>query len=275
MIYCQPISYCFFFISLIFFTAPPTSLLGLQVNNLSCLEKLNPGEKKQIQIILINDSDSKEQVNLKLANYACNSDGEHFYDEDYLNDLIKYPRSNKSWIDHGLSQIYLEPRETRNIYYTIHVPNDDTLVGSYWSILLIEPQGTTLSKDTVNEGFSLQIKIRYAHHIIASIGDATPKLKILKKEIKEINGKPFLCLHVLNEGNLFFEPNLTLKLYDDNGKLEATLKSQSERLYPGNSQCFLLNVETLSEEKLKGKLIGFLLFDGNENLFFGDKFTYP
>lgn len=253
---------------------PPTFVLSLQVNNLSCLEKLNPSEKKQIQLTLYNDSDSKEQVNLKLADYSCNSNGEHFYDEDYL-DNLKYPRSNKSWINHGQEQIYMEPRETRNVYYTIDVPNDPSLKGSYWSLLLIEPQGTTLSKDANSEGFSLQIKIRYAHHIIVNIGEATPKLKIIKKEIKEIDGKNFLCLHVLNEGDLFFDPTLTLKLYDVEGKLFSTLKSQSERLYPGNSQCFYLNAEELDEKRLKEKLTGFLLFDGKENLFFGDKFTYP
>ena len=255
----------------------PSISHGLQVNNLSSLENLKPGEKKQIKITLTNDQDKAEQVDLKLTNYSCNSEGQHFFDEDEhdINASIKASRSNATWINIGQNRFIMEPSEKRDIYYTITAPNDSTLKGSYWSVLLIEPAGNRALQAPSDDGFSLQIKIRYAHHIVTNFGEGAPKLKILKKEIKEIETKRYLCIHVLNEGDLFFNPTSTLKLYDAEGRLEKTIEAQSERLYPGNSQCFYLDLQGIPENRLTEKLNGFLLFDGKNDILFGDKFTYP
>lgn len=272
-----PQRHCLIRILLSFFTLIIPSLSEcLQVNNLSYLEKLTPGSKKQVKLTLINDRDVAEQIEFKLADYSCNSQGQHIFDEQTFDDIsIKHPRSSINWIQLGQNKIILEPDETRDIYYTIEVPSKETLKGSYWCVLLIEPGEIASPNERLDEGFHLLVKIRYAHHIVINIGEGTPKLKILKKEIKEIEEKRYLCIHTLNEGELFFNPTLTLKLYDKEGKLEKTLQAPSERLYPNNSQCFFLDLQDISQHRLTEKLTGFLLFDGKDNTFFGDKFIYP
>jgi len=251
------------------------NLEALQVNNLSILENLNPGSKKQIQLTLINDRDQEEQVDLKLTNYSSTSAGEHFFDDPQDESSRSYPRSCLNWIQLSQNRINLDPGETRTFFYEIEVPKNQTLNGSYWCVLLIEPAEINSTQDDAKGGLHLTVKIRYAHHIVVNLGNADPKLKIIKKEIKEINGNRYLCLHTLNEGALFFNPSLTLKLYNKEGLLENTLQSQSERLYPGNSQCYYLNLENVSAQKLEEKLTGFILFDGKNNIFIGDKFTFP
>lgn len=246
-------------------------LAALQVSNLSTIETLSPGEKKRIAITLHNDKNHEEQVDLKLVDYGCNSDGEHFYDEPAG---IK-PCSNANWVLLGQERVILAPNEEREIYYVIEVPDDKKLSGSYWSVLLIEPADSPLVDSEENEGLKLRIKIRFAHHIICNVGEGQPKIKILKKEIKEIQGDPYLCLHVINKGNLFFKPEITLSLYDSKGKIENTLKSQPERLYPNNSQCFYINLKDIPEQRRKESFKGFILFDGNGPHLFGDRFIYP
>lgn len=266
------------FLILLFSSFYSNDLKSLQVNNLSCLENLTPGSKKQVRITLTNDRSVPEKLEFKLVDYACNSDGKHFFGETISEGASeKYWRSSKEWIQLGQNHITLDPGETRDVYYIIEVPesNSSELNGSYWNVLLIEPIDQELLKETTNEGFQLRIKLRYAHHTVVNIGEAIPKLKILKKEIKKIDDKQYLCIHVLNEGNLFFYPTLTFKLYDSDGKLEKTLKANPERLYPGNSQSFYLDLLDLSQERISKKLSGFILFDGENNLLFGDKFSYP
>lgn len=247
-------------------------LVGLQVSNLSTIENLRPGEKKRIQLTLINDKDYEESVDLKLADYGCNSDGEHFFDEP----AGKAARSNAAWILLGQERVTLTAQEKRDLYFMIDVPSDDKLQGSYWSVLLIEPTDMMPNEKDEKEGLQLKIKIRFAHHIVANIGEnAAPKLKVLKKEMKTIGTENYLCLHVLNQGDLFFNPDLTLSIYDEEGKLEKVLKAPPERLYPGNSQSYYLNLKDFTESRLQQPFKGFMLFDGQDHHLFGDRFNYP
>lgn len=245
------------------------SIQALQVSNLSTIEKLEPGERKRIQLTLINDKDAEESVELKLADYSCNSQGDHFYDEPDG----KKSRSNASWILLGQNRVLLAPREERDIYFIVEAPTDLSDKGSFWSCLLIEPTESFSQSDA--EGFTLHVKIRFAHHIVTQVGDASPKVKVIKKEIKELDGVNYFCVHVINQGELFYNPNLTLTFYDDQGNLQKQFKSEKERLYPGCSQCFYVNVSDYPKEKLIKPLQGFILFDGNDSFLFGDRFSYP
>lgn len=249
----------------------PFGIEALQVSNLACLENMMPGTRKEIQFTLINDSDQNEEIDLKLVNYSCNSEGKHFFD-NLSEDIPKYPRSNGAWIHLDKKRVRLASGENKTVSYMIEVPKDQRLKGSYWSVLLIEPTDSLFMKNP-SAGFNLNVKIRYAHHIVVNIGAAKPLLKIFKKEVAEIEGSHYLCLHVVNEGELFFNPSLILKLYNQEGKLENTLKSQAERLYPGNSQCYFLKLPENSTPLTQ--LNGFLLFADKSNTLIGDKFSFP
>lgn len=255
----------------IFSLLSPFFAEALQVSDFSVVEKLKPGEKRQVSLTLFNDRDTEEQVNLSLVDYGCNSEGQHFF-----GDLPeKAMRSNISWVHLGQDRVKLAPQERRAIYYVIEVPKDSSLKGSYWSVLLIEPTEILNAENLEKGQFKVNVKIRYAHHIVTNIGEGTTALKLFKKEIKEIEGKRYLCIHVLNEGDQFFVPSLTLKLYDRKGVLKKTLETQTERLYPGNPQSFLVDIGDLTEDELRNELSGFVLFDAKGDHVFGDRFTYP
>ena len=117
--------------------------------------------------------------------------------------------------------------------------------------------------------------MRYAHHSVVTIGQGDITLNITKKEIRELEGIPCLCFHVANQGDQFFNPTLTVKVYDEEGLLEYVLNAPAERLYPGNSQCFFATLQDVPKQRLTRKLTGFLLFDGGDNNFVIDRFTYP
>lgn len=243
---------------------------GLQVSSLSHVESYIPGEFQQVKLTLFNDKEDVEIVELKLSHYACNSEGFHFFEE-----LDSHPRSNLSWVRLGGNRIQIPPREQISFFYTIQIPDDHSLQGSYWSVLLIEPSGIVKAPDSApeQEGLLLNVKVRFAHHIVTTIGKGETKLKVTKKAVKEINGKKFLCIDVMNNGDFFIEPTLTLKLYNCAGKLDKTLETAQERLYPGSSQCYFLDISEFDFEE--GKYKGFILLDGGNNHLFGSVFSYP
>lgn len=259
--------------SLFLLNVPSTSE-SVQLNTMTILEQLKPGEKKQVILAVTNDKDVPETVDFKLADYSSNSDGQHTYDEYPRDPNETIPsRSSARWIHLSQNRITLNPREQRKVYYEIEVPNDPNLKGSYWNIILVEPVDVESIKQPENNGFTLKVKTRYAHHTVVNVGEGSPKIKVIKSEIKEEGDNRYLCMHVLNEGDKFYDPTLTLKLYGKDGKLVKTLEGHSERLYPGNSKCFHLNLQGITEDELTN-LTGFILFNGKDNVLFGDKFVY-
>jgi hypothetical protein len=238
-------------------------LNSLQVGGLTYLNNFKPGETAQVSVTLISDRDKPELVDMKLCDYWCNSEGQHFFEEVGLQ-----PRSNADWVRLSSFREIINPGERREVYFTIQVPKNDQLNGSYWSILLIEPTDPLQTLTESEQGFVLHVKIRYAFHIVTNVGEGNPSLKITKKGVEKIEDKKFFAVNVTNTGDLFLNPKMTIKLFNKQGKLEKTQETQSERLYPGSSSRFLADGEGLPE----GNYTAFLLLDNGDGRLFSDTF---
>lgn len=253
------------YIFFILFTLFPIFLDALIVNDLSFSAAMTPGESRQVKLSLINESAQPEVVSFRLCDYTCNSNGEHAFDEPGNTQ----GRSNASWIRLNSDTLTLAPGQKEEFFYVIDAPQDSSLDGSYWSVLLIEPSTPVSKLRNEVEGFHIDVKVRYAHHIVTTVGAGTPKLKVVDKEFKTIDGQQKLCVHVENTGTLFLEPKLTLKLYNSEGKVDKTLEGGKERLYPGCSQCYYLDAQEVDPQ---AKLKGFLLLDAGGRNLFGEAF---
>lgn len=238
---------------------------ALQVSGLAYQNTLKPGESAEVRITLISDKDKPELVDLKLCDYWCNAQGQHFFES-----VGEHARSNASWITQNSFRETINPGETRDVYLIIRAPQDKSLKGSYWSVLLIEPSDPLQSMVEAASGFQLQVKVRYAYHVVTNIGTGTPSIKIIKKGIEETFGKKQFAVHVDNNGDLFLSPKLIVKLFDKQGKLQRTLESQTERLYPGSSVRYL----AAGEEIEPGSYTAFLLFDNGDGRIFADTFPF-
>jgi len=242
-------------------------IAALQVTPLTFTGTLQPGESKQVTFTLYNDTAATEEVLISPTDYMNNYEGEHFYEK-----AGTQARSNATWIKLHTRREILTPGQTTNVFYTIEVPKDYTLTGSYWSMFLVEPvQPYQTIKDP--NGLTLEIKMRYAYSIITNVGVGASKLKVLSKEFRTLQDSKIFAVDVLNTGTLFLKPKLTLKLYDDQGKLEKTMESSSELLYPGSSQRFSINYAGWEGKRNTA----FLLLDAGENNVFADTFqlTFP
>ncbi len=236
---------------------------ALIVSDLSSVVSLAPSEEKEITIQLTNDKDTPELVEFKLSDYSTNHEGEtHFLPPGTT------PRSNASWITLNEERMKLAPKEKGELHIALKAPSEPSLEGSYFTVLLIEPTDFIQSMEDVKSGIQLNVKVRFAYHIVTNVSEGQAKLKILDKKLTTLAEKKYLEVDVSNLGTLFLNPKLTVKLYSQQGKLAKTLEGQPERLYPGSSQRYLLEAEGLE----KGKYKAFLVLDNGDKHLFGDKF---
>lgn len=226
-----------------------------------------PGENLRGKITIGNDRDQQEEVLLQINDYSFNCNG-----EVYFEDPGTYPRSNASWLQLHTDRVVIPPKSEVDIFYTIEVPEKITLPGSYWSVILVEPQspvGPTMSLNQENQ-VCVNVKIRYANHIITTIGNPQAKLKVLAKQLGVLNQTKVLNVDVANTGEIYLDPKLTLKIYDSKGKPLQTLNAPKQRLYPETSVRYSINISTLSP----GEYNAFLILDAGNDHLFGDRFEF-
>ena len=247
--------------TLFLFLALIQGLEGLILNDLSYLGQFTPGEKREIKISLRNDKNIPELIEFKQADYRTSSNGEtHFLPPG------QEARSNADWISLNEHRMKLDPNGSTDLYVTIQVPANPNLSGSYFSVLLVEPTDFIQSLEDVKSGIQLNVKVRFAYHIVTNVGEGVAKLKVQDKQLITLSDKKLFAIDVDNLGTHFLNPKLTLKLYSKQGKLEKTLEAQPERLYPGNSQRFLVDGENLEGKSYKA----FLVLDNGDKHLFGD-----
>ena len=77
-----------------------------------------------------------------------------FIARNQFGDPGKLERSNASWIEVGVSQVMVPPRESVEITYRVNVPesiNESAPSGSYWSIIMVEGIPKTSPENLENE----------------------------------------------------------------------------------------------------------------------------
>lgn len=237
---------------------------GLQPNSLWFHADAKPGDTIPVKLTLVNERDVVEKIDLKPVDYSCNAKGEHFYDEP-----ADSTRSSAKWIDIPSHRVEIPAKGQVEVLYTIQVPNNPELHGTYWNVILIEPTDPLPAKnEKKDDQFQLLVKIRYAYHVVVNIGKGDPSLKILDKTLTEQDGKQLYFLDVANNGDFFLNPKLTLKAYNDKGQLINTFTDQEQRIYPGSSVRYTLDISNLKPDHYTG----FLLLDNGDKHLFGDRF---
>ena len=143
-------------------------------------------------LIVLKNQDSKPQdVKLYQTDYLFFSTGESFYGDPGEN-----PRSNADWIHMSTKRITIPAGGSVNLNFRVDVPAEDPLIGSYWSVIMIESNPEE-SRDS-SEADSGRLKvgllqvIRYAYQVITNIGDTGSRMlsftdaKLIMEEDKVI-----------------------------------------------------------------------------------------
>ncbi|MBW2165992.1 MAG: hypothetical protein JRG74_07840 [Deltaproteobacteria bacterium] len=235
---------------------PCVSVAGVSVTSGLTYEKENQaGETYQGVIQLRNTGEDPQEVKIYQTDYLFFCDGRNIYGEPG-ND----PRSNADWITFSPHRLTILPKSTSQVNYILEVPDDKTLSGTYWSMIMIEgissssPEVARQEKDKITFGIS-QV-IRYGVQMITQIGDTgARKLKFLKTRLlKEDKGR-ILQVDIENIGERLLRPALWAELYDEKGKSIGKFKGVKMGVYPTTSVRIRIELGYVPKGKYKALVV--------------------
>lgn len=185
---------------------------------------------------------------------------------DEKNDFVPVEgqvRGLGKWIETNVDETVIQAGETYEIQYTINVPQDTSLSGSYWSLLMIE--GAEPINKALNSQFTVGSKIRYAVQIIADIGTPeNPKLNFEKVDLKQAeSGNKAVRAKLKNLGKFMVVPKLTLEIYSKDGQKIKAFESTYQKIYPFTCKDFAIEISGLAN----GKYDAVLVADYGQDLF--------
>jgi len=224
------------------------------------------GVTNQGVIIIKNNGEEAQEVRVYQTDYQSFSDGKKLYD-----DPGKMARSNASWISFTPKQLTVPPEGTSNVNYSIKIPSNKTLVGTYWSMLMVEviskpsPQEVK-SKEGKLVTVGIKSSVRYGIQIVTNMGDTGNRnLKFLRTKFMKEGRKRNYQIDIENIGQRWLKPLLWIELYNKDGSYIGRFEGGSVRLYPGSSGRFNVDLSEVPEGRYKALTVA----DCGGNDFFG------
>ena len=216
-----------------------------------------------------NDTDSVAVVKLFQTDYLFYADGRTEY-----GDPGSVQRSNAGWISINPTHVTIPPGETVPVYYEITVPPDSDLTGTYWSIIMIEPETPMDSQELRGKDgkstLGLNTVVRYAVQVIVNIGESgNTAVRVVKNELIGIEGKRMLVSDIENAGDRWMRPNFWVELYNEQGKLAGRFESETQRIFPG---CSVRHTLDLTEVP-SGQYSALMIVDSGDERVFGANYN--
>ncbi len=272
---------CFFLFILVSadFCSAGVSVIG----ELTREESVQPGEKFEGTIKLQNTGETTCEVNLYQTDYLFYADGGNVYGEPGST-----VRSNAGWLSVSPKRLTIPPDEMALVHYSGQVPpvrklasvlsdvqvtESPDLVGTYWSMVMVEPMpetGPEIGEDEPGKvKFGIQTKVRYGIQIVTNIGDSgTPKIKFLDKRLIKQEGRTILRLDIENTGERWLSPGVWVELYDGGGMQVGRFEGAKKRIYPN---CSVRHEVELSGVA-RGKYKALVVVDNGDQYVFGAKY---
>jgi hypothetical protein len=230
--------------------------------------ELQPGASHSGTIVIRNGGQAPEDVRLVQYDYTANYRGENFY-----TDAGTVARSNADWIQISRRQFRVPPGETSTISYTINVPQDESLEGTYWSVLMIEPipQDSPESPDYEpgQIGVGITSILRYAFTFVSSIGSTgTIAPDVIGATLRYVEDTPVLDVDIQNGGSRILRISVWAELYNSSGELVGRFDGNSAGLLPLSSLRY--NIPMI--DAVPGSFTCLVVVDCGDNNVFGANF---
>ncbi|WP_028663674.1 hypothetical protein [Runella zeae] len=228
------------------------------LNGLTHIHSGNQGQAMNGKIQVKNVGTSPEKVLVYKKGLVQNCDGK----VDFV-EVGADARTLGKWLETNVDEKVLEAGESYEILYTIRIPQDSTLGGSYWGVLMVEG-APPLFKE--KEGsLAIESRIRYAIQVVLDIGIAeSPQLHFENVALKKANPKQKIVqAKIKNLGKFMVIPKLMLEIYGKDGQKLLALEAPSQKVYPFTCKDFDIEIKDLPSGKYEAVLIA----DYGQNLF--------
>jgi hypothetical protein len=219
-----------------------------------------PGQHIEGVITVTNPGKTTSDAKIYQTDYRFKADGSNYFDAPGSQD-----HSNANWVVFSPKNLTVPGGQKAIVSYSIDVPADPALSGSYWSILMVEEAAPPVADP--KKGLSIGQTVRYGVQLIVTIGNTgTTKLSFKNPALsKEKDGDSF-AIDIANDGQRVVRPTVTIELYDSKGKNAAKLSALQYRLYPGCSFKYRFTLPAdLEKQTYKALIVG----DCGDNKVFG------
>jgi hypothetical protein len=229
-----------------------------------------PGESYTGAFEIQNPDEKLQEVKIYQTDYLFYADGRVLY-----GDPGKIPRSNAGWISFSPKRLTIPPKDTVSVQYTVKIPADQTLVGTYWSIFMVEgipedsPESTVGDKKKISMG--VRQVFRYGIQVVTHIGDTgTRSLKFISTKLVKKGVKQVMELAAENTGERWLRSFIWVELYDAAGNYFGKFEGERLRLYPGTSVKYTIDLSAVPNNTYKALVVidcgGKDIFGANFNL---------
>ena len=226
-----------------------------------------PGESYIGTIVVRNLTKQDQPVRIYQTDYLFFADGTSHFDDPGTT-----PHSNAKWITPTVRSLLVPPSSEMTVSYAVKVPPNDSLVGTYWSTIMVEgapsEAGTSSSgRPQVGVGAVMRYAVQVATHIKTS---GSRKVSFANsKFLTNPDSSQAFELEVQNVGERAYRPALWIEVYDEQGALKANARQDRGLLYPGTSL-----KQTFALGKLPhGNYRAIVFADSGEDAVFASQFT--
>jgi archaellum component FlaG (FlaF/FlaG flagellin family) len=229
---------------------------------------LDPGGKTRGEIVVQNQGDEESEVKVYLQDYLHYADGRNLFQKPGA-----VGRSNASWIALTPNQAVIPAKGSLTINFTLSVPPDPKLKGTYWSLLMIEPVPKSLltpGKPENDVNIQVVTVVRLAVQMISTVGKSgEAKLRFQSRSLAREQGRRLLTLDLENMGDRLLTPHVWTELYNKKGQSSGKIDGSRHRIYPGCSARFVLDLSKLAPGGYKAVVVA----DNGDDNVFGANYT--
>lgn len=193
---------------------------------------VQPGKTVTGVIVIKNESDVEKGINIYKTDYLFYADGTNKYGKPGT-----MPRSCANWVRHTPSRTFIKPHSESEIFYTVKVPEVDTLAGTYWCIFMVEPIPDNLVDPEVREkSVGVRVKWRYGVQLVLQMGNTgTKEMQFTNTSLVKNNEKRILQVDIENTGEKWLKPLVWVELFRADGTVQGKYSSTVMRCYPETS----------------------------------------
>lgn len=230
---------------------------------------LQPGARSEGRILLRNSGPQAQQVSIYQTDYRFWCDGRSEYGEPGTT-----PRSNATWLTVTPRQLTVPAGGTESVHYAVHVPEDPALIGTYWSIIMVEPLATPeASSDRIDDGqhrMGLRAVVRYGVQVVTHISDTgTRQLRFIDRQLVATeDGRRLLQLDAECVGERWLVPLVWTELYDQNGILVGRFEGGKYRIYQACSVRYRMDLTDVPPGHYKALVVA----DNGDDHVFGAQY---
>ncbi len=242
-------------LSLLLLPALPCSAMVTVTGALTREHDVSSGKAYEGTIEVVNPDKVPQEIKVYQTDYRFSADGTTEYGEPG-----KLPRSNARWLAISPIQATIPAGESVTIHYSIQVPSDATLRGTYWSMIMVEPIAPNApesgSTDRTKVAVGVREVLRYGLQIVTTFGETgKSEVRFNGIRLQADNEKKLLVMDLENTGERLLRAAVWAELYDSKGSFVGKFDGGKHRLYPGTTARFTAELLGVAGSTYKALII--------------------